>query len=453
MDIGKVIGLEDFFSKRSIEKIHSSIYLAIELSELPTKGEWIYALNKTMSQYFKLRCNVEWDLEADDIHMKLITAENGTPIKYEDVIEYVPWKKLEQDEIQQIFQNYHFHYDSEHVAWKILVLKECNTCVLLLTHALYDGMSLVKIWQSILQNLGNGSMDNTEIIYDAIDKPDKQFTSQHPYELIPTPWSWKAKKLLVSQLFKYAPSTIVKPNKNIIQFPAYNFKEGLFAKSNPSQFERYLKNDFCLHRTHINNENLTKTLKICKVHGVSFTSYLAAVLVIAMRKMDPSAISGNNLQISIPINSRKFCQKSLNLQDSQCEVGNFISGSTLSYLIDTNEDIWIVAGSLQDDMVRNTTSLMGNTVQEAKLLESISCADFLTAKISEDYPGQTLEITNLGFQNFNIEGSKYHVKSADFATPQGISNVAIYSVISTPNDGLRCNFSYPKNYKVPWKTI
>ncbi|CCD24550.1 N-acetyltransferase NDAI_0D02360 [Naumovozyma dairenensis CBS 421] len=453
MNPRELSSLENFFYHRSEVNLHSCFYLALLLNALPAKKQLYKALQDTIATYPQLHQNITKNKEDEYLYVEDIKK---TPIEFEDVVEFVAWEKFEEKEINSIFQTYNFHYRNDRPLWKILVVPSLNTFILLLDHALFDGISAVKIWETFMEKLNKSSeienIDVTVPLY--IPEENHEGTlvaSQHPYDIWPVPIAWKVKSFIATKLFNWYPQAIISPNSNLFEFKGYKFPEGFlsqYPKDGVTSFK--VRNDNTQKLIKMAPGKLETILKNCKTNAVSLTSYIVAIIIIALRNVTQESYTGNLLKVSIPINTRNICANQVNTPEEMLQLGNFVGSMDFEHPINSDSGIWDIARDVQQFITKNTTVGISDIINNIKLLDGINCEEFVKKKIefSSNGPASTFEVTNLGFQSFKgscMESSSYFIKDAVFNEPQGMSDIFTCSVISTPIGGLRCSLSYPKD--------
>ncbi|QLL33610.1 hypothetical protein HG536_0E05210 [Torulaspora globosa] len=439
----KLSSYEKFHYDRSRLNLHSCFYLGIELNELPEKRLICHALKETIANHPQLHQTIAIDPEDNQPYIKNIDRV----LKFDDVADYVPFAYTE-DSINQLFRDRKFPYCVEEPLWKLLILENDKKCLLLLDHTLFDGMSALAFWKSFMKSLP----DEAEESDDDLWAPSQESSSQecHPYERWPTTWGSVCKALLVGALFKLCPSAVLAVGRDQLRFKNYQFPDGLFVDNGSIGRSRYhIRNDNCQQTLQIEPGRLRDLLSACKRHGVSLTSFLAALLAISMDKcLEQDCYTGSYLKIDVPMNTRKACAEVLNIPENSMTMGNYVAPTELRYNLRTTDDVWQTAKRLCKVLKSQTTTDVISTINNVRLLDVADTAKFIEEKLKAGGPSGTFEITNLGAQDF-CRGSndRFLVENAVFNEPQSISDVFTCSIISTPLGGLSCCLSYPRAIK------
>ena len=444
----KPSAIESYFFHRSRLNLHSCFYVGIKLNELPKKSQLIAALKYTVIQHERLTCNVFYDeLKKENFLQNILE-----PLKFCDLIEYHhDWDQLGETEINHIFQRYNFSYNENKSLWKILILPNQNQMLLLTDHVLMDGMSAVHVWETFMEGLQmQQPVEIDETIYSpSLNSSIEKIMSAPLYGDWPIPWNWHIVRQLVSRLHYWFPQTVVKNNRNLIQFANYSFPKDLLDDKPSDGTQKYkVKNtnhqwEFQLSPTHLND-----ILQECKANNTSLTSLLGALVCTSFEKIAAHEYTGSFLKIELPMNIRKPFERVLKLpSDDKLAVGNFIAVIEFNHKLHQNRGIWDIASQIQRAIRSSSEDKIIDKVNEVKLLEVISSQQYIEDKISlNNGPSSTFEVTNLGFQTFKDACNTslpFYIVDATFNEPQGISSIFSLSVISTPGNGLHCCISYP----------
>lgn len=443
--------LEKYFYHRSCLNLHSCFYVGIQLNELPDKQQLIKTLSEVIGKHPQLHFNVALDDTNDEPYIRNITEE---PILFGDVVEYITWHTDEEANINQIFRTYNFPYHTQKPLWRILINAKERRLYLLLDHLLFDGMSGVQFWNTFMDSLSNSSSDHGpegERLYIPNENQDAA-DEYHLYEIWPTTWKSRLSKLAAGVLFRWFPDRLVSPDPQQVQFHDYLFPRGLLVDTKSNDPEGYnVRNDNCQRNIRLSPENLCNVLASCKLHKISLTSFLAAIFAIAVDKATLTEdFSGSLVKIDIPMNTRPACAKVLKVEENKRQMGNFVASAALTYDLNSSGKIWETAQTFQDALEQQTQIKVIDTINAIKLLDAIDTKNFIEAKIKAAGPSGTFEITNLGLQSFNlgaVSDPSFIVQDAFFNEPQGISDVFTCCIITTPQGGLNCSVSYPKDIK------
>lgn len=440
----KLCSLEKFHYDRSRLNLHSCFYLGIQLNELPEKRLLCHALRETIAKHPNLHQTIALDPEDNQPYIKNIDRV----LEFDDIAEYVPFAYTE-DSINQLFQDRKFPYNVDKPLWKLLLLENDKKCLLLLDHVLFDGMSAVAFWTSFMESLSEDAGEPDDNLWAPSQKSPIQ--DCHPYELWPTTWSSRCKALLLGALFRLCPSAIMAVGKDQLQFKNYQFPDGLLVENGSNDQSQYhVRNDNCQQTLQVEPGHLRDLLSACKRHGVSLTSFLAALLAISLDKCpEQDSYTGSCLKISVPMNTRKACAQVLDIPESTMTMGNFVAPTELLYDLRITDDVWLVAKKFGKVLKRQTTTEIVSTINNVRLLDVVDTAKFIEEKIKAGGPSGTFEITNLGAQDFckGRSNGRFLVENAVFNEPQSISDVFTCSLISTPLGGLSCSLSYPRAIK------
>lgn len=441
----KLSSLEKFFYNRSRSNLHSCFYVGIQLNKLPEKSQIEQALKETITTYAQLHQNIAIDPTDNQPYIKNIESA----LKFDDVAEYTP-DNYTEDTINQIFQTRNFPYHVEQPLWRLLIFENERKFLLLLDHTLFDGMSAVAFWKTFMNCLPDQIVDPIENIWEPTLESGSQEDS-HPYDKWPTTWSSMLIAPILGLLFKLRPSAITALPKDQLRFHEYGFPDGLFAQTESNEPVRHnIRNDNCQQTVKVKPNDLKDLLSACKNHGVSLTSFLAALLANSMHKcLEKDSYTGSYLKIDVPMNTRRACAKMLNIPDSSMTMGNFVASTELKYDLQTNDDFWEVAQRFCQSLKHQTTTNVSAAINNVRLLDAVDSTKFLEEKVKAVGPSGTFEVTNLGAQEFGKVNSNDHfvVEDAVFNEPQGISDVFTCSTITTPMGGLYCSLSYPRDIR------
>lgn len=437
--------LEEFFFYRSKWNLHSCFYTGIKLNKIPTKLQLSNALTQTIKQFPPLYSNVHADADG-----KLdMTSFKTNPIQFDDVVDYkLDWEDWSSDNINSIFKDYHFDYLKEKPLWKLVIIPNLNTLLLVVDHVLTDGIGTTKFWDFFLKQLGpNVDNEDTELFtpQTSISHENDQKLI-HPYDQWPISWSWKLKRFLIPHIVRFKPDLVTGLDPAYLQFNDYKFPENLLDMESTKPLDYVIQNSNIHWTLNVPQDKLKMVLIQCKNHQVSLTSYLAASIAIALNgniNDQKDTNNGTKIKIDIPMNTRDVCQSKLNLDNSQVQIGNFVAG--LEYVTERSNlvNIWDVARDIQSTITKSSKTDIDATIQQVKLLDVVNIKDYVLPKISNTGPGSTFEVTNLGFQNFETVDDEFTVEDAFFNEPQGISDIFTCSVVSTVKGGMNISISAP----------
>lgn len=448
MGLRKLSAFERYFYLRSVLNLHSCFYVGIKLNQLPTKTQLQHAVKRTIDKFVQLRSNVAIDKKDNKPYLKILDQS----IEFDDVVEFVDWMGLDENNVNYIFQNYAFPYHTEEPLWKILIIPHKRTLVLLMSHILFDGISGVIIWKEFLKNLQestNAIENNITTVY-VPDRYQSFANDHHAYEDWPINWKTKVSNFLLGQYLKWNPLTAesVEPSAEQFKFNNYSFPQGIFQKHLDSGDNLYqVRNDNLQWNVHLNSQELQKVLLLCKKHKVSLNSLITALFTkILTNRTDPSRYSGSKLSICVPINTRLACNKFLQNDDYTQQLGNFVAAANLNSYINDAKPLWELAGDFQSTIKQRSQDGVYSAIGECSSLNVIDIQKFLEARAAASKPADTFEVSNLGFQSFNDLEGPFKVIDAFFNQPQGISANFFCSVLST-DGGLNCHVTYPRDLK------
>lgn len=452
MHLRQLSSLEKYFYQRSNLNLHSCFYVSVILNELPPKQHISHALKKTIAKFPHLRCNIIKDDK--EIYFKDIISSTN-PLYFDDIVEYKEWESLTEENINSIFKTYSFPYFVDKPLWKLIVVPKTDQLLLLLDHLLFDGMSAVNIWQSIMSEIPttNEHLSNDDVIFSLTDSSSEvSLGKQHPYESWPVPLSWKLKRTIVKVLFYWFPYSILSPSPRLLHFKDYSFPKNIFtdnSKPNKSIYELICDNSQYI--LHIGPRKISTVLEYCKKNKFSLTAFLSSLFTLSLiESKDKIKNEGSIIKISVPMNTRNICKDKLQLPEKDIQLGNLIAGLDLLYDNDQDHlELKQLATNLQGQLITQSITNFDETMNNMKLLDIADTKKFMECKVTpkpgEDriYPASTFEVTNLGNQDFK-SNSKFIVKDVFFNQPQGTGETYSYSIISTKNGGLNCCVSYPK---------
>ena len=410
-----------------------------------------------------------------------------SPILFNDIVEYKEsWTELGESQTNYIFQTYYFDFTQEtKPLWKILVIPQANQLVLLLSHAMYDGMSSVKVWSSFMSclqevaSMGSIATDSKldpVVFYQAEGEEEGTRTNDHPYTRWPIPIRWKVKRQIVSWLFRVSPRSILAPDPNLLQFEGYRFPEGFLS-------DEVAPRDKCSRRYKVRNDNVQHILQLtpdqlrsvrtqCKAHKVSLTSFIVSLFALSLKTViiNNDNNSGSHIKVDIPMDTRAKCEASLpDVSLEELQLGNFIAGieytdDIAKYSLEDDEVIWQVAQSVQAKIGEARTSKLDDIVNNVKLLEVVNdVTQFVDQKVDVSTgtgPSGTFEVTNLGYVDYgghcsesSSSPSEFYVRDAQWNEPQGFSNIFTCCVLSTPLGGLNCSISVPRGIATEFGSV
>lgn len=429
--LGRLTGLEDYFTERTIQKLHSCLTFTLTLSPFPTNDQWVTALHHAISEIYRLRCGVHEGQEGKFIDLITNNTSDGQSIKSKDVLEYVPWESTSREQLNHIYKNLHFIVDGKHVMWKLYILEKSNEAILALNHSLFDGLSAIKIWNTILEGLNLNDIYNIEkdVLYPAIDNLS-DYKYYHPYDDLPVSLSLKLKSRIAKSMIYWAPG-FLGPDKKLIKYNGYDMSNGLL-------------NDSKRWKWNLNPQRLKFYLDHCKKNDVTFTSYLATAIMISSNSLPQEYIDGDLIKISVPINTRNFCKETVkNCTDDDLKVGNFITATSLPYTLHSKKDdmFWELAKEVQKTLKSESQENLMKNIEEIQLLDRVDIPALIKAQLGNKYQTNTFEITNTGYQDFSNSG-KFKVADIDFSLPEIFSCASVFSMVSIKDLGLRCSFAY-----------
>lgn len=437
----KLSSLERFFYDRSRLNLHSCFFLGLQLNQLPDKHQIAHALRSTIANHPKLHQNVAIDPEDNIPYIK-----NVDTIKFDDVVEYVSWDGFDDNTICHIFQTYNFPYNIEKPLWKVLVYAKENRLLLLLDHALFDGMSAVIFWKSFMSSLSSDARDDFDLLYELTGDPMVQEDS-HVYENWPTSWSSTLTKAIAGVIFKFMPSVITSVGKDQLRFNGYSFPDSLLTHKPDDDSSYEIRNNNRQLNLQVQPDHLNGILSACKSHQVSLTSFITALISVSLQlKIEDGDYSGSKIMIDIPMNTRGACADVLDIPDTSVIMGNFVAGLNVEYNLGESEELWQIARTVQAALNKQTKTDILETVNKVRLLDVADTTEFIRQKVKATGPSGTFEVTNLGFQEFaDVQSNHgYLVEDAVFNEPQGLSDIFTCCIISTPRGGLNCSISYPR---------
>lgn len=443
--------LEEYFYYRCKLNLHSCFYLAVTLNEIPTGEQLIDALRETIKSHPKTHCTVTIPKDGSKPEMKNLT---DVSIHLDDVVEYSPWEELDAGAMNSIFKNYSFAFDNGKPMWKIIILEKSKQLVFALSHIIFDGMSSTYFASTFMEKLN--SVEKTvldlpkDILYSSGDNID---LAPHPYEKLPISWAWWAKRSLVKLLLKVSPGVVMNTDPGLLQFKSYNFPDDFIESSASDSKEFEVKNNNTQKLLRIDQNVLPKLMKDCKDRGVSLNTFLVTLFAVALTKVDKNVLkNGKKVNINIPISTRNFCHKSLGVDETELQIGDFIAGMEYCRDLDSMSDdkFWETSKEVQTFIKDFVDTQIPDAINTAKLLDIANVEDFIREKVQRAYgvgPSAAFEVSNLGFCKFGNETDdrdrKYYVTDAFFNQPQGFSNIFTCSVITTHIGGLTCSISYP----------
>lgn len=441
----KLSSLERFFYDRSRLNLHSCFFLGLQLNQLPSRNQIARALRTTIGKYPQLHQNVAIDPEDRKPFIK-----NVGVIEFDDVVEYVEWDRFDEEATNYVFRTYNFPYFVEKPLWKILIHEKESRLLLLLDHALFDGISAVIFWKSFMSSLSSDSNDGFDVLY----RPERGSITQehaHAYDMLPTSWGLMAKKVVLGTIFKLMPSIITSTSGNQFRFLDYSFPHGLLTHKSDDDYPYQIRNDNCQLNICVEPARLSDLLSACKFHRVSLTSLISAVLAISLRQnVEDGKSTGSKIKIDIPMNTRGACAKLLGSSDCLTSMGNFVAGATIDYDLHGSATIWETAEIIHAQLTNQTKTDVMGTIDNVRLLDAADTTNFIRQKVKATGPAGTFEVTNLGAQEFAVGAEvqgQFCVEDAFFNEPQGLSDIFTCCTISTPQGGLTCSVSYPRDIK------
>ena len=455
-------------------------------------------MHSTLRKLLQIHPELHYNIVLRDDNKPYLNNITDSPIFFDDIVEYKDsWTELGESQTNYIFQTYYFDHTQEtKPLWKILVIPKTSQLVLLLSHAMYDGMSSVKVWSSFMSCLQEvASLGSTAtgskldpVIYQEEDATVKTGTKNHPYTRWPIPTWWKVKRQIVSLLFRVSPKSILGPDPKLLRFEGYTFPEGFLCEEVPQDRDKYsrrykVRNDNIQYMLHLTSDQLHIVKGQCKVHGVSLTSFIVSLFAFSLKAVihregvttgaannnNNSNDSGSHIKVDIPMDTRVKCETLLpDVLPNELQLGNFIASieytdDIAKYDSEDDKVIWKISQSVQAKICGARTSQLDDIINNVKLLEVVNdVAQFVDQKLDASNgvgPGGTFEVTNLGFVDYgghcseSSSSSEFYVRDAQWNEPQGFSNIFTCCVLSTPLGGLNCSISVPRGIATEFGSV
>lgn len=328
-----------------------------------------------------------------------------------------------------------FDLDSFIPLWRFKIIAQTpTTCTvsLGLHHVIGDGMSLVVLWNGLLQELNN---ENNLLEEKVTSVQVRKMHLPLPYELSNSPnisLLWDVVPVICKSLIpKVLPVSIAR----MVDPLGSNGWKGDFAALEGEPHDTQLRT------IHVPLDIWKPIAEECKTRGISPHAIIFVAMLLAWKRLYP----GETTEVATPVNCRGLCNPPV----SQNQVGNFVGAYTSIWtgkqLDESEKDIWKMATRYNQDLKGNKMEA-GKQALFLKYLPEFpaSYCDFWYDKRKNSTLGRTggLELSDIG--KFNYQGNDWKLKEMYFCQSAQIFTTALGVNSISVNDNLYCTLGWQK---------